>query len=66
MKRSEMLELIQDYLNFVDQPRAIAVLTIIEEAGMRTPLRYKEIDDELLGHIRIAVDGWDDESTSNS
>jgi hypothetical protein len=43
-----------------DDSARVALDTVIKW-GMRTPLRYEKIHDELLGIIDVAVGGWSDE-----
>ena len=43
------------------QDMAETILKRIEIEGMRRPLHYKKINDDLLGLIEVAVDNWEKE-----
>lgn len=57
-------ELVHEYTNFMSfdkaQELAEIILNRIEKEGMRRPLHYKRVDDELLGWIDVAFDNWED------
>jgi len=70
VRKSEMIqtiasELIHEHTNFMPwdkaQEMAEIILTSVEKKGMRRPLHYIKMEDDLLGLIDVAVDYWEKE-----
>lgn len=57
MKRSEMINLIDDYVSYSSRPRAEAILAIIENAGMLPP----ETEVEMFMFGPVYKNEWDKE-----
>jgi hypothetical protein len=74
MKRSEMIEnvaseLVHEWTGFMpfDKAKQLAEICLnrIEKEGMRKPLKYIKVNDELLGNIEVAIDKWEPEEESD-